>query len=368
MNTARPRPWPLIFLLIAVAACAGGWALGQVRSLRDRSEVANITETMKTVCVGRHLIDVPTQAEVSLSHERVAGFAIDTVEEDEAAFRSRVAAREAEVSRPELTGHHRGGMVGVRELHVPDMIGRTMMFGRNRGYLMEGDRRVEDEFLSVEVHAHSRGLSFTLSAPYADEARVRLAEALLARLRVRGEDEIPSEPGFCIRRALFAEPLPVRKAESIAMHLRLPGHADLALDYVSMPGGGADLGLLARVAETDAAAGADEVLRVTKLRLGRRKINGMDGEEALERMKELNLANTYAFIWETNGAADDPSRPFLSLELQGGISSQPGGKPADTSLHEDAVLVLWDKISSSIRLRPAPTQTRRPEAPQLAAE
>jgi hypothetical protein len=71
----------------------------------------------------------------------------------------------------------------------------------------------------------------------------------------------------------------------------------------------------------------------------------------LERVHELNFATTYGFVWEMQGVPDDPQQPFVSLELHGGISPRPGGKPVDTSLHEDAVLALWDSISSSIRLR-----------------
>jgi hypothetical protein len=331
-----------------------------------------MTEKMKTVCVGRYLVDVPVQAEVTLSRERVAGFEIDTIEEDEATFRARVVAREAEIAKRGTSSDGSGGMVEARDLRIPDVIGRTMIYGRNRGYLMEGDRRIEDEFSSVEVHAHIAGLSFKLFAKYADEARAALAESLLTRLRVRGEGEVPSEQGFCIQRALFAEPLPVRKAEHIAMHLGLPEHPDLAMAFVSMPGGGADAGLLARVSETDAAAGADERFRVTKLRLGKRSINGLEGEEALERMRELNFATTYAFIWETKGIDGDATQPFLSLELQGGVSPRPGGKPVDTSLHEDAVLTLWENISSSIRLRrPGPSPGKAsgspPAGPKLGA-
>jgi len=331
-----------------------------------------MTEKMKTVCVGRYLVDVPEQAEVTLSRERVAGFEIDTVEENEATFRARVAAREAEIGARGSATAQAGGMVEARDVRIPDMLGRTLIYGRNRGYLMEGDRRIEDEFVSVEVYAHTRGLSFTLSAKYADEGRAKLAEGLLERLRLRSQNEIPSEPGFCISRAIFIEPLPVRRAEHIAMHLSLPEHPDLAMALVSMPGGGSDASLLGRVAETDSAASADERLRVTKLRLGKRAINGLDGEEVLERMRELNFANTYAFIWEARGIENDPSQPFLSLELQGGISPRPGGKPVDTSLHEDALLTLWDSIASSIRMRkggppPSSDAPPGPSGPKLGA-
>lgn len=353
---------PLILMVsLAALVCAASWAASQVRNMRDRSEVANMTANMKTVCAGRYLVDVPAQADVSLSSVRVAGFEIETGEEDEIAFRARFVGREAEIAARAAAANGNGGMVEARDLHIPGMVGRTMIFGRNRGYLMEGERRTEDEFVSVVVYAHTGGVSFTLSAKYADEARAQLAESLLARLRLRGADEVPTDPGFCTERALFVEPLPVHKAEHIAMHLRIPEHPDLALALVSMPGGDKDAGLVARVSETDSAARADQRLRVTKLRLGKRSINGLNGEEALERMRELNFATTYSFIWEAKGADGDPLQPFLSLELQGGISPRPGGEPVDASFHDGAILSLWDAISSSIRVHKS-----RPSVPEVA--
>jgi hypothetical protein len=312
-----------------------------------------MTEKMRTVCVGRYLVDVPVQAEVSMSHERIDGFAIETVEEGEAGFRARVAAREAEIDAlgAEAGAQGPGGIVEARDLRIPGMVGRTLVYGRTRSHGFEGGRRVDTEWVSVESHAHTGGLSISLSAKYVGEEDARAAEALLGQLRLRGEDEIPSLPGFCIAHAVFAEPLPAHATEHIAMHVGLPDHPDLAFTLVSMPGGGSDPGLMARTRATDAAAGADTMLRIARLREGRRTINGIDGEEVLIRAREFNFTTTYGFHWETPGLDNDPLQPYLSLELQSGISARPGGKPVDTSLHEDALLALWDSIASSIRPR-----------------
>lgn len=314
-----------------------------------------MTEQMKTVCVGRFLIDVPVHAQVSLSRDMLDGFSIETVEETEGAFRARVAEREREIAQhadrdPDAGA---GGMVDARDLRVPDMLGRLLIFGRTRSYAIRQGQRVSDDWVSIEAHGHLHGLSFLLSMKYADEPDGQAAEALLARARPRRRDEIPAEPGFCIERAVFVDPLPVHKTEHIALHIGFPDHPDVALAFASMPGGAIDGDLLARHAEMDASAGADELLRVTRLRLGRRAINGVPGEEVLERVREFNFATTYGFLWEAQGIKDDPRWPFLSLELHGGISARPNGKPADTSLHEHAVLALWDRISSSIRPRPS---------------
>lgn len=333
-----------------------------------------MTEKMKTVCVGRYLVDVPGHAEVNLSGEMIAGFRIETVEENEDAFRKRMAEREADLAvrgtntDPELPG----GLVEARDLRTTGMIGRTFVYGRVRTYGFEDGRRANVEWVSVESHAHLDNLSFTLSMKYASEAKARLAEELLAHLQPRGVDEIPSAPGFCISRGIFTEPLPEHKTEHIELHLGLPGHPDMGLAFSSMPGDSKSQSLLARVADTDAESSADEMLRVTKLRSGQRAINGIDGEEVLERVRELNFTTGYSFMWEARGVQDDPQQASLLLNMETGTNPRPGGKPVDSSLHEDAVLALWDSISSSIRLRksdrlPPTDPPPEPPAPKLGA-
>jgi len=327
-----------------------------------------MTEQMKTVCVGRFLVDVPVHADIGLSHEMIDGFRIDTVEESEVAFRARVAAREAEIgSEPGPPGQQMPGrMVEARDLRVAHLVGRLFVHGRTRSYSMEGSRRIDDEWVTVEAHAHLQGLTFTLSMEYANPSDANDAEALIARLRLRDPDEIPATPGFCIRRALFAEPLPPHKTEHVVMHLGLPGHPDMGLALSSMPSGSTAGSLLERVAQTDAQGSADDLLRVTKLRSGKRSINGIEGEEVLERVRELNFTTGYGFMWEASGKQDDPSRPYLMLNMETGTNPQPGGRPVDSSLHEDAVVALWDRISSTIRLRPSgppPGAAEPPEPP-----
>ena len=333
-----------------------------------------MTAKMKTVCVGRYLVDVPEQADISLSGEMIAGFKINTVEETEPDFYARLEAREAEIKARAANGDSagEGGLVEARNLQSPGFVGRSLIYGRSRGYLMAGDKRIEMESVSVEVHAHMSGLSFSLSAKGTEEASAKEAEALLARLRPRAEDEIPDVPGFCIWRGVFVEPLPEHKNEHVVFHLGLPGHSDMGLALSSIAGGDSDDGLLARFAVIDAEASPDEILRVTKLRSSKRNINGIDGEEVIERVRELNFTTGYNFMWEAPGIRGDNLQPFLSLNMETGTNPRPGGKPVDSSLHEDAVLALWESISSSIRLRktdapPPADQPPEPPGPKLGA-
>jgi hypothetical protein len=345
--------WRRAFLLFAAFGWAATLAASQVRSIRDVSSVEKLTGKTKTVCVGRYLVDVPVQAQISMSHERIAGFGIETFVENEAEFRARISAREAEIAKrgTDESGSNDSGMIEAYDLGIPGLAGRAFVFGRSRGYVMEGDRRVDMESVSVKVHTHMRDLSFSLTDESTREDSVMKAEALLARLQPFGDTEIPTAPGFCVARAFFAEPLPPHKSEHIAMHIGFLDHPDVMLSFASMPGGGSRHSLLTRFADMDRDASVDELVRVTKLRIGPRTINGISGEEVLERTREFNLASTYGFIWETAGVPDDLLHPFLTLELHGGVSPNSGGTPVDTTLHQDAVLTLWDRISTSIRLR-----------------
>jgi hypothetical protein len=104
--------------------------------MRDRSEVAKMTERRKTVCAGRFLVDVPAQAEVSLSGEMMDGFEIDTIEESGSAFRERVIARETDIDARGAGTDPRGpgGMVEAHDLRIPGMVGRSLIYGRTRSY------------------------------------------------------------------------------------------------------------------------------------------------------------------------------------------------------------------------------------------
>jgi hypothetical protein len=91
--------------LLAGALCAGlvaTWAVGKVldkreESRRDQREVTRMTDKMKTVCVGRFLIDVPEEAEIELRQARIDGFDIASFNETEEEFQKRVADREAQI-------------------------------------------------------------------------------------------------------------------------------------------------------------------------------------------------------------------------------------------------------------------------------
>lgn len=352
--------WKVLVLLVALI-CVGSWALAQVRSNKDRAEVAKMFERTKTVCAGRYLVDVPYKADTQFTNTFIGGFQVDTLEESVSSFLAGVARREADINTGgrNTVAAYPVEMVEAHNLHVMAMNGRVLVYKKVRDEVSENAVQADD--MSVEAHAHTGGVTFTLSAAFTNLAAASAAEALLARLRLRREDEIPDVSGFCIERAVFVDRRPDLDPGTIALLIGLPGHAELAMVMDSSPGGPREYSLIQRVAGRDVTTEYGERLCVTKLRKSMRSINGIYGEEVLERVRELNFATTYGFVW----ASEDPQdleRPPISLELQAGTGASPGSSPSDASLHTEAMLALWDSIVSSIRLRNVDATSKRQAA------
>jgi len=82
---------------VTIAAVAAGLVFGQVREAeagrRDQADVARMTQKMKTVCIGRFLIDMPDEICLELPGPRIDGLDISSLDESEADTYSPFAAR-----------------------------------------------------------------------------------------------------------------------------------------------------------------------------------------------------------------------------------------------------------------------------------
>jgi hypothetical protein len=102
-------------------------------------------------------------------------------------------------------------------------------------------------------------------------------------------------------------------------------------------------------------------MRVSRLRADRRTIGGITGDELVRRVDEANDAIVYTFWWEVAGTETDIFVPHVVFKMYVGKGEN---GPVPSSLSQDAAMALWDKISSSIRLRPsAPPKAVAAEPP-----
>ena len=329
-----------------------------------------MTKQMKTVCIGRFLIDMPDEAQMELAQPRIDGFDISSFDEPEADFRKRLVLREERLkAAPDRLGGNKN-LESVREIKTENgVVGRIFVHSRN---VSEGTRarglereRYHDEGVAVEALVHGHGMSFDISAADYNPDLIENLPQLVAKLVPNPANETPTEPGFCVYRAWFRDTLTADQGEQIMMHAELPDHPDIKLMLILAAGNKPDKQrLLERSADVDARLSLSEKMRVSNLRAAPRTIGGVAGDELVTRVVESNDATVYGFWWEVNGTEDNVLVPHLSFTMD--IGKGDNG-PVPSSLSQDAAMTLWDKISSSIRYHHTrPAQAAHPSPPAKA--
>lgn len=359
-------------ILVVAILVAANVVAKVVHGDRDKQKVATMTEKMQTVCVGRFLIDLPDKAEYSLQGVALDGFDFHVSQETDEAFKSRITERETALRNPETDILDKPEKLEtVNDIHVSGYNGKMFVFGRKTTYGFEGEKRVEYTGVNIEGHAHANGFSVSFSQKSADPNRVNVPLRLLTQLKLNPENKIPSEPGFCIDHAYFREPLTAGQVEQITMLAGLPAHPDISIMFDLLAGAKpAKDGLLARTKKADQTASAEEKAGSTKLSAGPRDINGIPGEQSLERYHEFNGKTVFGFAWDSPGTEDDVFKPALYLEVSAGLDPNGGDAPVGASLSEKALIDLWNKMSSSIRVRPTDSPkvgAAEPVTPPLGA-
>jgi hypothetical protein len=347
-------------LAVVLAALTGTWAVG---AGWDRYEVAKMTEKMKTVCVGRMLIDLPQEAQVQLLGVSVDGFEIEAFAESPEEFRKRVAAREEEIqAKPDRLGGNKN-MESIKEMKTDSgLVGKIFVHGRevtegqsSNGFTFEHYR---DESIALEAHVHGDGISIDVSTKEYGPDFIENLPRLVSQLVPNPHNHIPAEPGFCFDRAYVRDPLTAKQGERIVLAAGLPSHPDIDIRFDTMAGTKpSSQGLLERNEAAHARTPAILNMRFTKLRAAPRTIGGLAGEELAERVIEENFSIIYGFEWDVNGTEDNVFVPDVALIMSTGKSN---AGPVPSSLSQPAALALWDKISSSIRIRPT-------QAPKVSA-
>ena len=338
---------------VAFAALTGTWAVGAVL---DRYEVAKMTEKMQTICVGRMLIDLPSEAQYSFFGETISGFSIGASAESAEAFSARLAEREAEIrAKPDRLGGHNNLEI-VRDVQTDSgLVGKIFMHERvvteGSAYTSSGERHYRYEDFTLEAHVHGDGIAIEASG---DEFRQEALENLVKlvhQLVANPGNRMPTEPGFCLDQAYVRDPLRAAQGERAVMVAGLPSRPDIEIRFETMAGGKpGDQGLLARNEASHARMPVAINMRFTNLRAAPRTIGGLTGDELVEQVVEENFSIIYGFEWEVIGTEDNVLVPDVTLRMKTG-SGDDG--PVPSSLSQPAALALWDKISSSIRIWPA---------------
>ena len=328
------------------------WTVDAVWSMQEPKEVARMERQMKTVCVGRFLIDVPLSAHVSIGSAAIDGINIINYGKETAdEFSRRITLREDEINSEKNKAGLKN-LESVQEIRHDTVRGKILVFNRKSSYYFSNGEKIPTLTVSINGYAYVNGMSIGFIASiYKPEDVVSLTK-LLERIEPMEEGSFPRQPGFCLDRVFVRDPLSAEQGERVVMFAGLPGHGDLGIAMSTMAGMTPGPGLIKRNTANRAGPYAFLNVLTSTLLEGHRTINGLEGDELAFKARERNFSTGYAFDWESQGTENDVLRPFISLELQTGISPRAGGEPVQSTMSEESLGDLWRRMSSSVRLRP----------------
>ena len=370
MQSSKSRYGMLAMAALAVAAIGGfGW-----KFQREHQMSQDLFDTpMHTLCVGRHLIDVPAQYVLEYHRYRIDGVEITPMDDisTEDSFKTRLAEREAQLKTQQNAQGHTA-LERLERVESKHAHGTTFYFNRtlpNSGkglFDSDGKRLDYDNEEGITIESLMWLGTFALRL-FGDDLAVPRSASNVTRLatplRPLSADEIPAEPGYCMemdegRAFIVGAPLPTQH-EATEIQFGLKHHPDVKFRLAMYPNGDKlDESLLVRAKKADAEMSATFMQGVTTLRNGPRTVNALPGEEIVEGVRE-GFVRTQSMRWETLGKIRDPLYPMINLE---GKTGYKGYKHTDSSLSDAQLLKLWDRIVNSIRLRTT-SPARHSEAP-----
>ncbi|MGA3982209.1 T6SS immunity protein Tli4 family protein [Ralstonia nicotianae] len=323
-------------------------------------------EKTKTVCFGRFLIDVPATATVVYGPVD-ASTRIERLPDEGGELSEYVAKREtelkSEIRYPRTKGLNRyektldGAIPGQKILvGLKDFDGD---FYKVESYIRLGnDLYIQETQAPVEPYRLTDQQAGRPLISSLDDAIAELNTSA-RRLRARADNEIPDAPGICLDGAFIDDSAGTLRFENIPLGVRLKEFPDVHFSIRASRNQGnliESSALEPRIKQAEADAnrmGMGHWYRQIKVfRRGERQIEGWTGYEALVHLPEQeDVSPHHDFKFMGLGHPTDPLKPQLDVQMQTGVADNTIGNSRASITDEEAV-ALWDKLTSTIRVRP----------------
>jgi hypothetical protein len=313
---------------------------------KERAMVAELElEPTRVICLGRSLIDLPTRFVTSYGQTYFAGWQINSHIEVAEAFNARLQQRLDGL----IAAKNRYGQpsLEISKDLGGDLQGKILQFDRESLKTVDNGVVSYREVVKFEGHLHAQGISFDISAGLNSESDLEELAQLIKKMRVREQDEIPSESGFCFDHGLIVGKANPTSSESVTLFAGYPNSDDLAIVIDSTAVVKNLDTLLQRVAVIEERQMHPSSFK--DLRIGARRINGYDGEEVLSRITERDGRSNHSFMWESVPGKGDIFQPLITFELSTWHSNVIERKR--TPFTDSGALALWDHITSTLRSR-----------------
>jgi hypothetical protein len=358
--------------ILTLAACdrkPKEWKTQNMPPLTPRLQP--VFQETKTVCFGRFMVDVPAsatvvwgEADIPLSVS-VYPNGIGEVKALAQKFIDELKSQKA------IYHNHVPLLISVDDVLQPE--GRVIT-----GY--EDFESINDLKIHGYFKLNNDGVVID-TRPLQDEKDETIADinSIARRLRQRAENEIPTEPGNCIEYAFLPDNPGTHNeppAELIRIGFRLKEFPDTHLSIFVGPsnphyseGNSLEWQLDKLEKNLNAEDPHHPHLKTKYLRRGARQIHDwLDGYEALSRTPEQREAHSiHDFAMDFRGKPSDPLKPYADIRMQTGVADNAAGA-TKASLTDEEAIAVWDKITSTIRVRPtsaAPVKAADADTPRL---
>lgn len=325
-----------------------------VRMKREPLEENNFFDKTKIVCIGRFLLDVPETAEiiygpadVSLPIERYAGKGNEINE----IIRSRLLEIEEERFFASNALRKSTSLLGT--MIDGGMPYQKIVFGVSKAsgsfYRIQSYVRLGDDLFVQEGDAYVENNEYS--------SIINTMNSISSKLRSRSDGEIPSGEGICIDGG-FMSGIAQLDYENLTLGIRLSEFPDVHFSLAtSLKPKLVDSDALEprlRQAEEFAKRNGKEnwYSRIKIFRRGERKIGKWEGFEVLARKpQQSSEKDSHEFLFVSQGQPNNPLLPVLKLSLNSGLKKNSRGAVLP-SITDNQAILIWDKITSSIRERP----------------
>lgn len=306
-------------------------------------------EKTKILCFGRYAIKVPQEAQLvwgSASFPSEVKITSGGVDEAKRAVDEKIASlkRAADTADVKYSG--------------PGPIDNSWQI---RYY--EDDLSKKYDLYIFNTYVSKGNLTFVLGdATEKGESESTVVARQFAKaksLRLRGAEEAPPEPGFCIEHAFMLSDQ-YDDQEMVNAGIYLPSLPDVTFSVSSNKDAYADykkaefeqmkrdeLPLLARIKAAQKTQGILYPKRHV-LREGKRNVQHWKGEESLIRRRD----GTHDFEWAFVGTPRDVANPSeFHAAMFTKVADNMVGAASKASVSDDEAVALWDKLLSGLKFR-----------------
>ncbi|MGY0653068.1 T6SS immunity protein Tli4 family protein [Luteimonas sp. A537] len=318
--------------------------LAAVAAQQGHTEEHRMATGERTHCLGRYLIDLPSDARVNAKFVFADADATTIKGVDVKGFHEQVDGREKHL-RQAAHRQHESLFVG-RDKFDDNHVALASWPGAHSTRVIHYDMFGYQPTRSVLYHLTGQGNATDRARSLASRYQKDL---LTQSLRFRDPAEVPVEPGFCIDTGFIARSK--LNSEKVTADVRLNEYPSVTITFMSYVTGKPDAELLTRASSIppgyEEIAARMKTLRRSQLDLGMAK-----GQELLIR-GDGDGKTSYEFLWESQGRANSLEFPFLSLQLSTTAKSDADGEIINAPFESDEqAIAVWEMLLGTLRLRP----------------